>query len=174
MRDLYEELIQAVTAPPVDFPEKRLSGFAARRGTESTGQLMVVGRSVHGWGNGWDLASLEIPSKRSEFFDRVLAVDGRPVPSLGWSAAGVLDKRQTIIRSVRLSGASPDPACWPWASLNPEHPHGLRSLSGRTSTRFHLHRAEIHRLGSRDASSMQHGASCRRNSESTDPTGCCS
>lgn len=67
---LLDEALEAVSRVSLRYPYK-LTAFSPVRGDLYKGDLMVVGRAVNGWGNGWLADEAKEPSKRRSIIDQV-------------------------------------------------------------------------------------------------------
>jgi hypothetical protein len=52
-QELYAELLCAVGNNQLRLPKNLLTGFVGVKGGRSTGELVIIGRAVNGWGDGW-------------------------------------------------------------------------------------------------------------------------
>jgi hypothetical protein len=53
LRDLYRSLVAQIGVAEGPWRDRPLTAFAALRGAEYSGALMVVGRAVNGWKSEW-------------------------------------------------------------------------------------------------------------------------
>jgi hypothetical protein len=70
---IHDDILRSVAAAHRNLDGQKLTTFFPMKGTASTGELMVVGRAVNGWNEGWSPVEVLDPVKRAEVLDDAIS-----------------------------------------------------------------------------------------------------